>query len=74
MATIGWPFVCIVGEVIMVNVDELHLEACMDGRSTYIDPATGTRFQKISKTYVFIADPAYALTEMILEDEYQIFL
>ena len=41
MATIGWPFVCIVGEVIMVNVDELHLEACMDGRSTYIDPATG---------------------------------
>jgi ATP-binding cassette subfamily B (MDR/TAP) protein 1 len=25
----------------MVNVDELHLEACKEGRSTYIDPATG---------------------------------
>jgi diphthamide synthase (EF-2-diphthine--ammonia ligase) len=25
----------------MLNVDELHLEACKEGRSTYIDPATG---------------------------------
>jgi len=25
----------------MVNVDELHLEACKEGHSTYIDPATG---------------------------------
>ena len=25
----------------MVNVDELHLEACKEGRSTYIDPVTG---------------------------------
>jgi ATP-binding cassette subfamily B (MDR/TAP) protein 1 len=25
----------------MVNIDELHLEACKEGRSTYIDPATG---------------------------------
>jgi diphthamide synthase (EF-2-diphthine--ammonia ligase) len=25
----------------MVNVDELHLEACKEGLSTYIDPATG---------------------------------
>lgn len=41
MATIRWPFVCIVRVVIMVNVDELHLEACKEGRSTYIDPATG---------------------------------
>ena len=41
MATFRWPFVCIVREVIMVNVDELHLEACKEGRSTYIDPATG---------------------------------
>ena len=41
MATIRWPFVCLVREVIMVNVNELHLAACMEGRSTYIDPATG---------------------------------
>ena len=41
MATIWWPFVCIVRVVIMVNVDKLHLAACKEGRSTYIDPATG---------------------------------
>lgn len=36
-----WPFICIVGIVIMVNVGDLHLAACNEGRSTYIDPATG---------------------------------
>lgn len=41
MATIRWPFVCLVREVIMVNVNELHLAACKEGRNTYIDPATG---------------------------------
>ena len=25
----------------MVNVGDLHLAACKEGRSTYIDPATG---------------------------------
>jgi ATP-binding cassette subfamily B (MDR/TAP) protein 1 len=41
MATIGWPFVCKVRVVIMVNVNEYDLEASKEGRSTYIDPATG---------------------------------
>lgn len=25
----------------MFSLDELHLEACREGRDTYIDPATG---------------------------------
>ena len=63
----------------IVNFDLSVLESAMQTETLdssqydYIDPTTGISFQKISKTYLFIADPSYPLTKMILDDEYQIF-
>lgn len=62
----------------IITFDASVLESAMQTETLdsfqydYIDPNTGISFQKISKTYLFIADPSYPLTKAILDDEYQI--
>ena len=61
-----------------VNIDVSVLESAMHSESLdknqydYRD-SSGLSFQKISKTRILIADPAYPITKQILDDRWQIF-
>jgi hypothetical protein len=50
----------------------MHSEALDKTQYDYID-SSGLSFQKISKTYILIADPAFSIVKQILDDRWQIF-
>jgi len=50
----------------------MHSESLDKNQYDYRD-GSGLSFQKISKTRVLIADPAYPITKQILNDRWQIF-
>ena len=49
----------------------MHSESLDKNQYDYRDPS-GLSFQKISKTYILIADPSYSLVNQILNDRWQI--
>jgi hypothetical protein len=50
----------------------MYSESISPAQYDYRDPKSGLSFQKISKSYLFIADPAYPINTQLLTDQWQI--